>query len=104
MQYGSEGQADYFAGTLLKSSRQFSPAQMQKLIDWVTPSVGDHTHAPGKTRAELMRAGIPRKVSEFSSRSYEGWKYDLISENQLHKNASLYQQSKCYDAPIWTDG
>ncbi len=57
MQYGAEGQADYFAGTLLKASRQFSPAQMQKFIDWVTPSAGDQSHAPGRIRADLMRAG-----------------------------------------------
>jgi hypothetical protein len=57
MQYGPEGQADYFAGTLLKASRQFSPAQMQKFIDWVIPSTGDQTHAPGRIRADLMRAG-----------------------------------------------
>jgi hypothetical protein len=57
MQYGAEGQADYFAGTLLKASRQFSPEQMKEFIDWVTPSVGDQTHAPGRIRADLMRAG-----------------------------------------------
>lgn len=57
MRYGTEGQADYFAGTLLKASHQFSPSQMQKLTDWVTPSPGDQTHAPGRVRAELMRAG-----------------------------------------------
>ena len=57
MQYGAEGQADYFAGTLLKASGQFSPAQMQEFIDWVTPSRGDQTHAPGRIRADLMRAG-----------------------------------------------
>ena len=56
-EWGLEGQADYFAGTLLKASRQFSPAQMQKFIDWVTPSTGDQTHAPGRIRADLMRAG-----------------------------------------------
>jgi len=55
--YGPEGQADYFAGTLLKASGQFSPAQMQKLTDWVTPSAGDQSHAPGRIRADLMRAG-----------------------------------------------
>lgn len=56
-QHGVEGQADYFAGTLLKASGQFSPAQMQKFIDWVMPSAGDQTHAPGRVRADLMRAG-----------------------------------------------
>jgi len=57
MRYGAEGQADYFAGTLLKASGQFSPAQMQKFTNWVTPSAGDQSHAPGRIRADLMRAG-----------------------------------------------
>lgn len=55
--FGLEGQADYFAGTLLKSSRQFTPEQMKKMADFIRPSSGDATHAPGKIRADLMMRG-----------------------------------------------
>lgn len=55
--FGLEGQADYFAGNLLKSSRQFTPEQMRKMGDFIRPSRGDATHAPGRVRADLMIQG-----------------------------------------------
>ena len=56
-QHGHEGQADYFAGTLLKASRQFSTQQMQKVTEFIRPSPGDATHSAGAIRANLMWAG-----------------------------------------------
>jgi hypothetical protein len=55
--FGLEGQADYFAGTLLKSSRQFTPEQMRRMADFIRPSPGDATHARGRVRADLMMQG-----------------------------------------------
>jgi hypothetical protein len=55
--FGLEGQADYFAGNLLKASLQFTPAQMMEMANFIRPFPGHATHAPGRVRADLMIQG-----------------------------------------------
>lgn len=57
LRHGIEGQADYFAGRILKSSGVFSSQQMSRMVEFVRPSAGDATHSAGPVRAQLMEAG-----------------------------------------------
>lgn len=55
--YGIEGQADYFAGRILKASGVYTAGQMSRMAEFIRPSTGDDTHAPGPVRARLMQIG-----------------------------------------------
>jgi len=57
MQYGLEGQADYFAGRLLAASGFPQAALENHVLPILAQAQGDSTHAPGPIRVMLTKAG-----------------------------------------------
>jgi hypothetical protein len=62
MQWGLEGQADYFAGRLLAASGFPQQAFEQGVLPIISQWPGDQTHAPGQIRAWLTATGYYQRM------------------------------------------